>query len=204
MAKTKVIVDLSRESDADAIIKTDEVLSKLAANVATYANPIITLLQMKHDRDDFEAKAIAAQHGGKEATTAKDLAREVLDSNYRVNGNYVNSVANGDKAKCLLSGYELAKVREKTVLADFEMQKGKNSGDVVIFCRQNPKKLIIKLIQCTYDPATESTWVLEAVTKKKKTSVKNKEAGKRLWARFALVMDENVFEYSDPISFIVV
>ncbi len=202
-AKAKLIVDITKESDAEALVKTDKVLKNLEEHSNIYINPTIPLVTMKGDRDNYENKLIAAQHGGKEATSAKKLARKLVNRNYSANGNYSNSVANGNKEKALLSGYELAKEHKAAVKAGFELGNGGTTGDVDVYCRFKPKMLIIKLIQCTYTPENESSWELCAATKKLKVTLRKKDVLKTLWVRYALVMNETVFEFSEPLSIFV-
>lgn len=201
--KAKVTVDLSNCSDADAISKTETAIEKLTENVAIYASPIVPVATMKSDKDDLVNKVAQAQYGGVDETLAKNLAREIVNSNYRVNGNYVNSVANGDKTKALASGYELVKPRTKPVLEDFELVNQKINGSILVYCRQKPHGLIVKILQYSYEPQLETSWKSGGVTRKIKKIIKNLESGRRVWVRLAVVVDEDVITYCDPISIIV-
>ena len=137
--KTKVIVNISKCNDADAIIKTDIVLDHLTENTVEFPNPTVSLSTMRTNKVDLEKKIVNAQYGGVEDTLKKNKARDIVNNNYRSNGNYVNSVINGSKAKALLSGYELAKQRSKSVKDVFELVNTKIPGQIIVYCRQSPK-----------------------------------------------------------------
>ena len=201
--KAKVLVDITRDSDADAISKTETVIEKLGGSVVIYSSPIVPIATMETDKDDLINKVAKAQYGGVDETLAKNLAREIVNSNYRVDGNYVNSVANGNKDKALASGYELAKTRTKPVLEDFELQHQKTSGTILVYCRQKPHGLIVKMLQYSYEPNVPDSWKSGGVTRKIKKLIKNLTSGQRVWVKLAVVTDEDIIEYSDPISIIV-
>jgi hypothetical protein len=201
--KTKVVVSITKENDAVAISKTETVIEKLGASSATYTSPTVPIATMEADKVDFVEKIAKAQHGGVDETLAKNLAREIINSNYRSNGYYVNSVAKGDKNKALISGYELAKPRSKAQLEDFELENQKETGNILVYCRQSPDDLIVKMLQYSYDPQHPETWQSGGVTRKIKKVIKNLVPGQRVWVHLAIVTNEDIIEYSDPISIIV-
>jgi hypothetical protein len=201
--KTKVIVDITRETDGEAVKKTETVIDKMTENATTFSHPTVPINTMKTDKDDFVDKTNKAQYGGVDETLAKNKAREIVNSNYRQDGNYVNSVTDGDKTKALLSGYELAKERTKPVLDDFELLNTKDTGVILVYCREKPKGLIVKMLQYAYDPMQQEGWMSGGVTRKIKKQIKNLKPGLRVWVRLAIVVDEDIIEYCDPISIIV-
>jgi hypothetical protein len=201
--KAKVVVDITKETDADAVVKTETVIEKLGASASTYTDPTVPVATMKTDKDDFVEKITKAQYGGTAETLAKNLAREIVNSNYRSNGNYVNSIAKGDKTKALLSGYELAKSRTKPKPEDFELVNQSEAGSIMVFCRQKPKGLIVKMLQFSTEPQNPESWKSGGVTRKIKKFIKNLPVGQRVWVRLAIVTNEDVIEYCDPISIIV-
>jgi hypothetical protein len=200
---TKVNVNLSNETDNDAIVKTDTVIEKLTENHTVFTNPIVALDEMKTGRDDFETKLIKAQNGGVDETLAKNIAREIVNSNYRINGNFVNSICDGNKTKALLSGYELAKPRTIVIPDDFELVNRSTEGTILVYCRQKPKGFIVKMLQYTYTPSDDSSWKSGGVTRKIKKVIKGLTSGSRVWVRLAVVTDEDIIAYCDPISIIV-
>jgi hypothetical protein len=201
--KTKVVVDITKETDADAVVKTETVIEKLGASSTTYPSPTVPVTTLETDKSDFVEKIAKAQHGGTAETLAKNLAREIINSNYRSDGNYVNSIAKGDKTKLLLSGYELAKTRTKPKPEDFELVNQSESGSIMVFCRQKPKGYIVKMLQFSSDPQLADSWKSGGVTRKIKKVIKNLPVGHRVWVRLAIVMNEDIVEYGDPISIIV-
>jgi hypothetical protein len=201
--KVKVIVDITHETDAEAIKKSDTVIEKLPGSSSTFPSPPVSIAAMTTEKVDFVEKMAKAQYGGVNETLAKKLAREIVNSNYRQNGNYVNMIANGDKSKAVSSGYELAKTRSKAIPEDFELENQKESGYILVYCRQKPKGYLIKMLQYSTDPGHESSWNSGGVTRKIKKVIKNLPVGQRVWVRLAIVVDEDIIEYCDPISIIV-
>ena len=198
----KVIVDITKETDGDAILKTETVVDKMGDNAATFTNPTVALDQMTTDKDDLVAKSILAQNGGVEEIRAKNVAREIVNSNYRSDGNYVNSVAKGNKDIALLSGYEIAKTATKPIPEDFELVNA-SPQTILVYCRQRPKGLIVKMLQYSYDTSLPNGWNSGGVTRKAKKLIKNLTSGERVWVRLAVVTDEDTIVYCDPISIIV-
>jgi hypothetical protein len=201
--KTKVIVDITKETDAEAIKKTEIVIENLGDASAIFTNPPVSILTMTADKDDFIEKTAKAQYGGTNDTLAKNLAREIVNSNYSQDGKYVNLISNGDKAKATVSGYELAKTPSKSLPEDFALENLKTSGSILVFCRQKPKGYIVKMLQYSTDPQDTESWKSGGVTRKIKKVISNLTAGQRVWVRLAVVTDEDIIAYGDPISIIV-
>jgi hypothetical protein len=200
---TKVIINIDRDSDAIAIEKTEAVLDKMGQNAATFPFPTVPLSTMYDDKEDLIKKVALAQYGGIKNTLAKNEARRKVNNNYRANGNYTNSVIKGDKKKALLSGYILKKQRSKSKLPSFELKNLKDPGNILVICRSNPRGLLIKLLQYSYDPEIENSWEFGGLTRKVKKIIRNLVQGQRVWVRVAVVVDEEIIEYGDPISIIV-
>ena len=203
MGKTKVIVSIEKEIDSEAIVKSETVIDKMSTNSSTFPHPSVDIAIMKSDKDDFVDKVFSAQHGGVDETLAKNIAREIVNSNYQSNGNYVNAIIKGDKTKALLSGYELVKPRSKPQPEDFELVNMTTSGSILVYCRQKPKGFIVKMLQYSYDSKSPDAWQSGGVTRKIKKVINNLTPGQRVWVRLAIVEDEDIIEYGDPISIIV-
>ena len=108
----------------------------------------------------------------------------------------------GNKEKALLSGYELAKTRTVNIPEDFELVND-SPGNILVYCRQRPKGLIVKMLQYSYDTTQPNGWNSGGVTRKIKKLIKNLTSGERVWVRLAVVTDEDTIAYCDPISIIV-
>jgi hypothetical protein len=200
---TKVIINIERDSDAEAISKTEMVLGKMGKNTDTFPLPIVPLSQMNDDKENLIKKSIAAQHGGVQKTLAKNKARKKVNENYSSNGNYVNSVTKGDMDKALLSGYVLKKPRTKSELSDFELKHIGKPGCILVICRKNPPGLIVKVLQYSYDPEQENSWQRGGYTRNAKKIIKNLVSGNRVWVRVAIIVEEDIEVFCDPISIVV-
>jgi len=200
--KQKVIVDLSRETDGNAVIKTDAVIKGMTDN-DNFETPKISLVTMETDKADFITKAGKALHGSEADTLAKNEAREVLNSNYRIQGNYVNTTCDGDPTKGESSGFSLCKAKTIYNLPDLEARNGKDAGSIIVFSRANPKKLIARLIQISRTPQDAHSWTWGGVTRKQKKNITNLLVGVRYWIRVAVVVNEDIIDWSEPFSIIV-
>jgi len=199
---TKVKVDLTKETDAEALKKTIAGLAGMTGN-AHYGDSPITIEQWKTDKDDFSAKLAKAFRGSSADKLAKTTAREILDSDYRAIGNYINSVSGGDKIIAESSKFQLCKEKETENPPDLEARNLSTSGSIVVISRAKPKGLIARLIQYSYTPDDASSYVLVSVTKKQRKELANLAVGKRIWIRVAVVVDEDSIQFSPAFSIII-
>lgn len=78
----------------------------LAANVATYANPIPTVVLLLAKCDEVEAADIAVQNnGGKQDYLIRNERMRELRAMIKELGGYVQAVSNGDPEKIALAGF---------------------------------------------------------------------------------------------------
>jgi len=200
--KAKVIVDIAKESDAQAIVKTNNAIVGLTGN-ANFTTPIIPLVDMTNNNDDFIDKIAKAHNGGTAETLAKNQAREIVNSNYRAEGNYVNSICKGDQAKAESSGFDLCQPKTKYLLPDLEAVNLPISGNIVVYSRINPKGLIVRFIQYSQTPSEPTSWLFGGLTRKQKKVIVKLPVGVRIWIRVAVVVNEDFLEWSEPFSIVV-
>ena len=198
----KVIVDISHESDADATISTSNAINGLTGNTF-FTTPAVSLAAMKADNDDFIEKIALAEDGGKEATRVKNVARAKVNKNYRKQGNYVNTICDGDWEKAESSGFRLVHPRTPSSKVQLGAENTDVGGVILVFCYLNFKKLISRVIQITKTPEDAKSWNLVGVTKLQKHNVSNLTRGETYYVRLANVTDPNVIEFCEPFSIVV-
>ncbi len=199
---TKVSVDISRETDAEVLRKSNNAFAGSSANLL-FPNLPVPSVQWKADISNYSDKLTKALHGSETDTLNKNLAREVLVSDYRVNGTYVNSICNGDKAKAETSGYEFYHEKAKDNPPDLEARNMSLSGAIKVISRAKPVGLIARLIQYSYTPSDANSWQWGGVTRKQIKNIVNLNVGQRVWIRVAVVNLESFVEWSEPFSIFV-
>jgi hypothetical protein len=86
---------------------TGQVIAGLTGNAA-FPTPTVSLADLGTAKTAFEDALTAMTNGGKQATAAKDAAREALVNLLRQEANYVQGAANNDLAVLLSSGFQAA------------------------------------------------------------------------------------------------
>src|SRR5947207_3046813 len=109
MTKTAKPMKLKPFEDYDSL-KDLDVLATGRAVEARIENPNFPNLPvdaktLKAHNDDFEADLIASHDGSRQAKADKNKSRELLIKDLRLNGRYVQVVANGDPAVFNTSGF---------------------------------------------------------------------------------------------------
>ncbi len=120
-----------------------------------------------------------------------------------MNGTYVNMMANGDKLKCESSKFPIYDPVKHSVLPNQEAKNLKVSGDITVYSRLMPEKLIVRLIQTTQTPSVESSWKLVAATKKQSVALHNYPVDSRTYVRIALVTDPTDISFGAIFSLMV-
>ncbi len=86
---------------------TRQVIEGLTGNAA-FPTPSVDLADLGAAKNAFEAAMAATASGGKQATAAKNAARETLVNLLRQEANYVQGTANNDLVTLLSSGFQAA------------------------------------------------------------------------------------------------
>src|ERR1041385_7517455 len=103
--KAKAITDFSAYEFGDLSAVSHLIANSLTANIGTYAAPPISGVAMKNLADKFDTDRFKPVYPNQTADVAAD--RTALLEALKNDGNYVNTVANGDGVKLGLSGYPL-------------------------------------------------------------------------------------------------
>ncbi len=87
----KVAVDISRFPEVVALQKGYNAVAGLDEN-ANFPNLVVVVATMRTHLDTLRDAITEAEHGGDEEKTARDIARVVVDSDYRSNGVIENDI----------------------------------------------------------------------------------------------------------------
>ncbi len=199
----RVKVSLKKYSNPVALSKFNSTITGLDNNGALN-NPPVSANTLKTHRDTFVTanSNYSITHSDSDKL-ALETAREVLNSDYRVNGNYVNSIANGDLAICESSGYELCKPSSASQSKQTGASNTKVSGQIEVFYHMKMTNLISRLFQLTLTPSNEDSWKTKIVTRREKELISNLIVGQKYWVRIANVTEASVIEFEEPFSIIV-
>jgi hypothetical protein len=107
MAIIHVSLRFTETSDAQLAAFTENVIAKLAGN-PSFPAPPVPVPELRLVLDSFTAAMAAAAQGGKQATSAKNGAREVLLTAMRRTANYVQAASANDMTVLLSSGFQPA------------------------------------------------------------------------------------------------
>ncbi|HTD68505.1 MAG TPA: fibronectin type III domain-containing protein [Candidatus Limnocylindria bacterium] len=104
----------ARLRDAQLNSFTENVVLKMTGNPA-FPTPVVSLTALESARSTFANAISAAMQGSKQATAAKNAARETLLGMLRQQAAYVQSLAGEDLTKMLSSGFEAASTNRTQV-----------------------------------------------------------------------------------------
>lgn len=115
MATYRTSLAFTRLSDAPFNSFAENVVLKMTNNTA-FPAPTVALATVTAAQSAFSNAINAAAQGGKQATAAKNSAREALIAVLRQNAAYVQSVAGEDLVTLLSSGYEAMSTSRTRIL----------------------------------------------------------------------------------------
>ncbi len=200
--RTKVVTNIQNESDNDALAISYKGQGGLALN-ETFPLPPVLPAAWLLIINDFKTKCTAAEYGNAADIIAKNVARDLVNDAFRLDGIYVNLIANGDKVKCESSKFPIYDPAKHSVLPNQEAKNLKATGDITVYSRLMPEKLIVRLIQTTQTPSVESSWKLVAATKKQSVTLHNCPVDSRTYVRIALVTESTEISFGGIFSVLV-
>ncbi|MEI8202392.1 MAG: hypothetical protein WCH34_05235 [Bacteroidota bacterium] len=201
--KTKVITDIKDESESN-IVTLSRNAYEGTLNNDNFLNLPVPSATWKSHIDDLIAKIALAKYGDDEAIINKNIALELVCSDWSQNSQYVNSVCNGDKVKAESSKMPIWEPKPKKKQKDEEAEDLEESGAIMVWSRTKPKGMISRLVEVTQTPDVASSWKLKAVTRREKVKIENLPKDVRTYVRIAIVVDENIVDnYGDVFSVMV-
>ncbi len=118
----------------------------------------------------------------------------------------VNAQANGDRAKLLSSGFDLAYAGEGSALitapTDFKIVEGLNSGELKFSCKKVPAALSYVFEHTDEMPTEETKWIAVSASTKELT-IKGLRSGTRIYGRIKAIGTKGQEASSEILSRIV-
>lgn len=117
---------------------------------------------------------------------------------------YVTLIADGSDSVILSSGFHVMQQPSPKHLAEFSVENGKNSGDVLVK-HKAVKGAGAYIYQRANDPlpSIESEWAYIGFTTQRKYTDKGLFPGSKHWYRVAWITKDGLSAWSDPMMIVV-
>jgi hypothetical protein len=205
MKPATLIKDYSRLADINLGFKGQSVIVGLTNNASfTETTPALPAFVVVHS--NFMKTMDQAASGDRTAIALKNQARTKLLAFLKQLALNVESLAPGDRAKLLSSGFDLASDGESVpALAtptEFKISDGVNAGELKFSVKRVPQAVSF-VYEYTQEPLTaESVWISKASTSREYlfTGLKS---GVRIYGRIAVIGRKKQEAYSAILSRVV-
>lgn len=170
-----------------------------------FTNPDVKIEDLKASTDLLEERNLAAITGGKEATALMHQAEDVWIDKMRKMALYVDRIADGDAAKILSAGFDLAKQPSPAVRPEFSVELGEKSGSVLLR-RQRIEGARSYIWQCCVgeNPGNETEWENAQVSSQASVELTGLTPLSKYWFRVAAVTITGTTAYCAPIMQVVI
>ncbi len=189
MKKSKLILDYNRLSDAALSLKAINIKNSLTGNehfpTTTPSLADFTLIQEGYDI--ALSKIIS---GDRIQIALKNQARITLLANLRQLALDIDAQANGDRAKLLSSGFDLASTGDGATSisapTEFRILDGMNAGELKFTCKKVPNAVSYLFEYTDTVPTEETNWSVQAGSSRELT-LKGLRSGSRIYGRIKAV-----------------
>ena len=205
MKIAKLIKDYSKLSEANLDFKSQMVVINLTGN-PNFPVTEPTLADFIVVKSAYTTALQNSAEGGKTAVAIKNQAREELLTNMRNLSLNIEAQAQGDKAKLVSSGFDLAAEGENvpplTGPTNFKIADGLNAGELKLSVKAVPQA-VSYLHEYTDGPVTEeSKWISKVSTSREHT-FSGIRSGLRVYGRVAVIGRKGQEVYSDVLTRVV-
>ena len=210
--KTKAKIDLSGYPAGELGPHAQNILEQMTTNVAQFPGipfPLGTTLTPMIS--NFNTKLAAKESRATADIIAFNVARHELETILFELGNYVNSVAKGDPAIVVASGfpyYETGKPADTSPPAaptDLRLRQGDLSGEIVARCHPQRTPSLNEYQTNIADPNNAAAWQHAGMFSGGKAVLAPFTPGATLWVRARTAGIKGVMgAWSDPASIMVV
>ncbi len=205
MKKASLLKDYSRLSDTKLEFKAQSVTLALTSNASfPETTPTLTVFTATHGA--FATAMDQAISGDRTAIALKNQARIKLLAAMKQLALNIESLAPGDRAKLLSSGFELASDGESVpALApptEFKISDGINAGELKFSVKRVPQAVSF-VHEYTEEPLTpESVWTSKTSTSREYLFT-GLRSGVRIYGRTAVIGRKSQEAYSATLSRVV-
>jgi len=211
MPKIKVKLSLDTKSDSDLLTFAQAHEAAMVAN-ANFTTPLPAPAAFTTVRSAYQTALgnfNTAQAAAKQATTAKDSARQALEGMLTKRGNYVELTAAdaADPAAVVESAAFSVKAaagatQAPDMVSNLSITAGDNAGELDLqWDPANGAKTYD--VELSPDPITPTSWVAQRSVTKSKTIILGLTSGAKMWARVRAVGPGGTGAWSDVATKIV-
>ena len=205
MNSTKAIIDFSGFTANELGPVAHVIHDQMTANAATFTTPPLTMAAFQTQVDDYDTKFQARANNAKTDIVAFNEARAALEDTLSGLGNYVNSIAKGDPAIVVLSGFpsyttsRTADTSAPGAPADLRLRQGDQSGGIVARYKPDRQGSTNEVQACTADPNVEANWSTKGLFQGGRAELGGFTPGTVVWIRVRTVGLRGVMGlWSDP------
>ncbi|MFH0893749.1 MAG: hypothetical protein V2A54_04875 [Bacteroidota bacterium] len=198
MRRSKVVLEFLRYPVSRKVEYGRNVIAKMTGN-ASFPSPDLTLTVAATLCTNLEQAAVAADGGGKAATSNLNIAEKAWDDGFRKLAMYVDRIANGAENLILISGFDASRQPEAALRPEFHAENTKHAGEVLL-AHKSLRKRAAWVWQYAPDPVPSdgAGWTLANVTLQAKCVISGLESGKLYWFRVCLVSASAMDLWSVP------
>lgn len=204
MKRIKVLIDFLRLSVAEKIVFYRNVITRLKANAAIFANPDESLDRVTTFVNTLETANIAAADGGHSAVVAMHAAENQADEAFRVLAAYVDRIAKGDESTILAAGFSASKQPVSFQKAELTVTNASNSGSVKLVAKAVAKAGSY-IWQYAKDivPTDDKEWITAGFSTQASNEVAGLAVASRYYFRVAAVTPEGTSDFCAPVQKVI-
>ncbi len=205
MKPASLLKDYSRLSDTKLEFKAQSVIGRLTTNTS-FPETTPTLVVFSTAHSAFSSAMDQAVSGDRTAIALKNQARAKLLSAMKQLALNIESLAPGDRAKLMSSGFDLASDGESVPAlvapTEFKITDGVNAGELKFSIKRVPQAVSF-MYEYTEEPLTaESVWISKASTSREYLFT-GLPSGTRIYGRIAVIGRKNQEAYSAILNRVV-
>ncbi len=201
----KATTSFTSLSDGNLESKTHEIITSMTGN-PNFPNPIPALADITAAATAYTTALSKAGTGNRIDVADKNAKRDTLISQLRILCYSVNTIANGDAAMILSSGFDLSRDPQPAVLTrpeNLKVENGVASGSLLVSVKA-VKGAYAYFHEYTTDATmAPGSWVSTTGTTSK-MQFTNLQPGTIYYCRVGAVGTNNQLLYSDPVSRMVI
>ncbi len=199
MKQPRLRQDYSRLTDAALELKAETVSLAMNAN-PVFPTPTPSTAEFLVAINAYSTALTAAQSRDKVEVAEKNAKRATLEQLMSSLAGYVMSVANGDEAILVLSGFDLVKPASPQppigIPENFSVSRGINEGEIVSSVdRVAGARTYIH--EYTADPLTPASEWAQQFTTVRKCTIADLVPGQKYWFRVAAIGTRNQMVYTN-------
>lgn len=206
----KATTDLTGYAGPDLITTSQTIHDAMIQAATTFPNPPTSMPDFKTAIDTCDTALTKKASRATADINAFNVARETLEGILSGLGNYVNTVAKGDDAIVIASGfpsYQTGNTPDYAAPAaptNLVLRQGDVSGQLVLRSRPKRTPSMNEVQTTTGDPAVDSNWKTFGMFSGGKATLDGFTPGSTIWVRERTAGLRGVMgDWSDPVKAIV-